>query len=100
MADLETRVDKLDERVSSLEQRVTETTANVNSLIRELKDFKDEMRQQNKMRVEEIREIRASLDSMGKHVRNLAITSMAAIGGMAVAVGAMVATVIYSIFKS
>ena len=107
MADLETRVDKLDERVTSLEQRVTETTANVNSLIRELKDFKDEMRQQNKMRAEEIREIRASvsgiqnrIDSMGKHVRNLTITSMAAVGGMAVAVGAMVATVIYSIFKS
>ena len=100
MDDLERKVEKLDERVSSLERQVTETTANVNSLIRELKDFKDEMRQQNQMRASEIQEIRTSLDSMGKHVRNLAWTGMAAVGGMAVAVGAMVATVIVSILKS
>ena len=74
--------------------------AKFNMFMEEMRDFKDEMRQQNKMRAEEIREIRASLDSMGKHVRNLTITSMAAVGGMVVAVGAMVATVIYSIFKS
>ena len=100
MADLETRVDKLDERVTSLEQRVAETTANVNGLIRELKDFKDEMRQQNKMRAEEIREIRASvsgiqnrIDDMGKHVRNLSLTAMGAIG-------AMVVTVIISLLRN
>ena len=79
-------------------------TANVNSLIRELKDFKDEMRGQNQMRAAEIqelrqkqeadmKEIRASIDGMGKHVRNLAITSMAAIG-------AMVVTVIISLLRS
>ena len=93
MADLETKVDKLDERVTKVENKVSELTANVNSLIRELKDFKDEMREQNKMRADEIREIRASLDGMGKHVRNLAITSMAAIG-------AMVVTVIISLLKN
>lgn len=92
MADVETRVDKLDERVSNLEQQVIATTANVNGLARELKDFKEEMRQQNQMRAEEIREIRSSIDGMGKHVRNLAITSMAAIG-------AMVVTVIISLLK-
>ena len=104
MADLENKVDKLDERVTKVEGQVSELTANVNSLIRELKDFKDEMRGQNQMRATElqelrqkqeadIREIRASIDSMGKHVRNLAITSMAAIG-------AMVVTVIISLLKS
>ena len=93
MADLETRVDKLDERVSGLERQVSETTANVNSLIREMKDFKDEMRQQNQMRSEEIREIRTGLSDMGKHVRNLSITSMAAIG-------AMVVTVIISLLRN
>ncbi len=93
MADFETRVDKLDERVSGLERQVSETTANVNSLIREMKDFKDEMRQQNQMRSEEIREIRTGLSDMGKHVRNLSITSMAAIG-------AMVVTVIISLLRN
>ena len=93
MADIEAKVDKLDERVSSLERQVSETTANVNSLIRELKDFKDEMRQQNEMRSEEIREIRTGLSDMGKHVRNLSITAMAAIG-------AMVVTVIISLLRN
>ena len=93
MADLETKVDKLDERVTRVEGQVSELTANVNSLIRELKDFKDEMRGRDKQRVEDIREIRASIDGMGKHVSNLAITSMAAIG-------TMVVTVIISLLRS
>ena len=69
--------------------------------------FMQELKEQR----EDIRELRqdmknmqanldTKIDSMGKHVRNLAITSMAAVGGMFVAVGAMVATVIYSILKS
>ncbi|MBQ6130753.1 MAG: hypothetical protein IJL12_00180 [Selenomonadaceae bacterium] len=93
MADLETRVDKLDERVTNLEQRVAETTANVNSLIRELKDFKTEMRQQNEIRAEDMREIRMSIADMGKHVRNLSLTAMGAIG-------AMVVTVIISLLRN
>lgn len=100
MADLETRVDKLEDRVSDLERQVSETTTNVNGLIRAMQDFKEEMRDRDNQRAEDIREIRASLDGMGKHVRNLAWTGMAAIGGMVIAVGAMVVTVIYSIFKS
>ena len=93
MTDIENKVDRLDERVTKVENHVSELTANLNNLIRELKDFKDEMRQQNQMRAEEIREIRSSIDGMGKHVRNLAITSMAAIG-------AMVVTVIISLLKN
>ena len=93
MADLETKVEKLDERVTKVEGQVSELTANVKSLIRELKDFKDEMRERDNQRVTDIREIRASIDGMGKHVRNMAITSMAAIG-------AMVVTVIISLFRS
>ena len=67
--------------------------AKFNAFVEEMRDFKDEMRQQNQMRAEEIREIRSSIDGMGKHVRNLAITSMAAIG-------AMVVTVIISLLKN
>ncbi|MBD3878407.1 MAG: hypothetical protein SR1Q5_01795 [Quinella sp. 1Q5] len=108
MTDLEMKVDRLDGRVSSLEQRVTETTTNVNNLIAELRDFKNEMRQQNQMRAEEIREIRqdmktmqanldAKIDNMGKHVRNLSVATMAAVGGMFIAVGVMVGTMIYTL---
>ena len=93
MADLERKVEKLDERVTNLEQRVAETTANVNSLIREFQDFKTEMRDRDNQRAEDIREIRASIDSMGKHVRNLSLTAM-------VAISAMVVTVIISLLRN
>ena len=66
--------------------------------------FMQEMRDRDNQRAEDIREIRqkqeadmreirSSIDSMGKHVRNLSITSMAAIG-------AMVVTLIISLLKS
>ena len=62
--------------------------------------FMEEMRDRDNQRAEDIREIRASvsniqnrIDDMGKHVRNLAITSMAA-------VGAMVVTVIISLLRN
>lgn len=100
MADLDTRVDKLDERVTKIEGQVSELTANVNSLIRELKDFKDEMRGRDNQRVADMREIRTSIgnmqnhmDEMGKHVRNLSLTAMGAIG-------AMVVTVIISLLRN
>ena len=38
--------------------------ANVNNLVNELRDFKTEMRQQNEMRAEEIRELRQRQDEM------------------------------------
>ncbi len=93
MADLENKVEKLDERVSSLERQVGEITVNVNGLIRAMQDFKEEMRDRDNQRAEDMREIRSSLDSMGKHVRNLALTAMGAIG-------AMVVTVIVSLLKN
>lgn len=62
--------------------------------------FIQEMRDRDNQRTEDIREIRTSISNMqnsindmDKHVRNLAITSMAAIG-------AMVVTVIISLLKS
>ena len=55
--------------------------------------FMKEMRDRDNQRAEDIREIRSSISDMGKHVRNLAITSMAAIG-------AMVVTVIISLLKN
>lgn len=100
------------ERINSeVQTKLALQDAKFDAFVQEMRDFKNEMREQNQMRAAEtqalrqkqeadIREIRASIDGMGKHVRNLAITSMAAIGGMAIAVGAMVVTVIYSIFKS
>ena len=96
------------ERINQdFDKRITTLETKFDSFLREMTDFKNEMRDRDNQRAADIREIRASisnmqnsLDGMGKHVRNLAITSMAAIGGMVIAVGAMIVTVIYSILKS
>ena len=93
MTEQERKVEKLDERVTNLERQVSETTINVNGLIRALQDFKTEMRDRDNQRAEDIREIRQDINEMGKHVRNLSLTAMAAIG-------AMVVTVIVSLLKS
>ncbi len=93
------------ERINSeVQTKLALQDAKFDAFVQEMRDFKNEMRAQNQMWATEIqelrqkqdadiREIRASIDGMGKHVRNLAITSMAAIG-------AMVVTVIISLFRS
>ena len=74
--------------------------AKFNAFVDEMRDFKTEMRDRDNQRAEDIREIRQSINNMqnsinemGKHVRNLSLTAMAAIG-------AMVVTVIVSLLKS
>lgn len=100
-----------EKRIASVEARVSNLETKFEMFIQEMRDFKTEMRQQNQMRAEEIREIRqdmknmqasldAKIDSMGKHVRNLSVAAMAAVGGMFVAVGVMVGTMIYTLLKN
>ncbi|MBQ3434421.1 MAG: hypothetical protein II857_04055 [Selenomonadaceae bacterium] len=48
--------------------------------------FMQEMRDRDNQRAEDIREIRMSIADMGKHVRNLSLTAMGAIGAMVVTV--------------
>ena len=72
------------------ERRITTLEANVNNLVNELRDFKTEMRQQNEMRAEEIRELRqrqdvmqekidSKFDNIISQIHNLTI---AAVGGL------------------
>ena len=97
----EKRINNIDRRVSTLE-----TTFNM--LMQEMRDFKTEMRDRDNQRAEEIREIRqrqdaaqvkhdadmreirTSIDGMGKHVRNLSVATIIGVGTIAI-------TVIYSI---
>ena len=93
-----------DEKFNSLLAKMDATNSKVDSLADEMKDFKEEMRQQNQMRAAEnaeirneireiskstdakIAEIRTTVDGMGKHVRNLTYTSIAAIAAMVITV--------------
>ena len=78
---------RFEKRLNVVENKVASLETKFDMFIDEMRDFKTEMRQQNQMRAEEIREIRESIsgmgnriDDMGKHVRNLTV---AAIVGMA-----------------
>ena len=74
------------ERLNRVENQVSELTANVNGLVRELKDFKDEMRDRDNQRAEDIREIRASLQSMQASNRSLNIVTILGIAALVIAV--------------
>ena len=58
MADLERKVEKLDERVTSLEIQFSALMAKVDKTIDEIHDIRQEMRDRDNQRAEDIREIR------------------------------------------
>ena len=91
--------ENLQRQIDAQNARIDNVLTKVDGLIDSFQDFKQEMRQQNQMRADEIREIRSSvsniqnrINDMGKYVRNMSWTSMAAIG-------AMVVTVIISLLR-
>ena len=90
-----------DARISNLETKfemfMQSIQENNERRAAEMQDFKNEMRQQNQMRAAENAEIRneireiskstdAKIDGMGKHIRNLTYTSIAAIAAMVITV--------------
>ena len=103
--------ENLQRQINAQNARIDNVLTKVDGLIDSLQDFKDEMRQQNQMRADEIREIRqdmkdmqknfyskmdnmdSKIDAMGKYVRNMSWIVMAAIG-------AMVVTVIISLLRN
>jgi len=93
MADIENRVDKLDERVTRIDERLTNLEQQVSNTVTKVDMLVNEMRDRDNQRVEDMREIRTSIADMGRHVRNLSLTAMGAIG-------AMVVTVIISLLKN
>ena len=73
----------LSERVTNLEKQVAIVTSNVNNLVRELQDFKNEMRASRTRQDEDMREIRTALNN---NVRNMFITVIIGVEAMVVAV--------------
>ena len=114
--------ENLQRQIDAQNARIDNVLTKIDGLIDSFQDFKQEMRDRDNQRAKEIMEMRqkhdadmkemranhdadmkntdSKLDEMGRHVRNMAIASMAAVGGMAITVGALVITVIYSIIKS
>ena len=107
--------ENLQRQIDAQNARIDNFGIKVDGLIRELQDFKHELRDRDNQRAKEIMEMRQKhdadmkelqknfytkmdkmdekIESIGNHVRNLTITSMAAIG-------AMVVTVIISLLRN
>ena len=82
------------ERINeNLQRQIDAQTARIDNVLTKVDMLVTEMRDRDNQRAEDIREIRASINGMGKHVRNLSLTAMGAIG-------AMVVTVIISLLKN
>lgn len=82
---------------SKVKRKIAVQNANIQALTEELRDFKEEMRQQNKMRAEEtatlrtemnaqITEIRTSINSLDKNMRNQTIVTFLGIAAMVTAI--------------
>lgn len=99
------------ERINAdVQKQLALQDAKFNAFVEEMRDFKNEMRQQNKMRAEEIREIRqdmremqnrldAKIDGIGKHVQNLTVTAMVGVGTSVIAVVVLIGTTIYALLS-
>ena len=97
-----------EKRINNIENRVSNLETKFEMFMQSHEDFKAEIRQQNQMRAEEIREIRqdmknmqagldAKIDSMSKHVQNLSVAAMVGVGTSVIAVVVMVGTMVYTI---
>ena len=85
---------------NDVDRRVDKLETKFEMFMQESRDMRQEMRDRDNQRAEDMREIRTSIsnmqnriEDMGKHVRNLSLTAMGAIA-------TMVVTVIISLLKS
>ena len=59
--------------------------------------FMQEMRDRDNQRSEDMREIRASIDSITKHVQNISTAAMIGVGASVIAVVVFVGTMVYTL---
>ncbi len=81
---------KAQEKIYRVENKVDVLAAKVDAFIQE-------MRYRDKKREEEIKESRAEMATIGRHVRNITIAAMVGIGALALSGGAIAVAVIYSV---
>lgn len=90
MAELETRVDRLEGRCTSLEIAVEKVSQKVDLFVEESRAARErqdaDMREFRKKHDDDMREIRQNIDGMGKHVRNMSIVTIVGIAAMVIAV--------------
>jgi len=82
----EDKVDKLTEKYTDLHTVVNVLANKVDATNNKVDNLISEMRDRDNQRAEDIREIRQSVGEMGKNVRNISYTTIAAIGAMVITV--------------
>lgn len=82
MANTEERVDKLETRFLTLEQRVSAVTAKLDTFIGEMRDFKSEMRDRDNQRVADIKALDAKIDRLGDKIQNMVIAAVVGFGAI------------------
>ena len=101
MADIEPRVESLENRVTTLELKVDQVMTKLDMFIEESREARqrqdEDMREMRERHDADMREMRqdmknmqtsldAKIDGMGKHIRNLSYTSIAAIAALVLTV--------------
>lgn len=93
MATTDERVDKLETRFLTLEQRVSAVIAKLDTFIGEMRDFKTEMRDRDNQRAAEIVELRQKqdadrkaledkIDRLGDKIQNIVIAAVVGFGAI------------------
>lgn len=106
MADLETRVDKIEGRVSTLEITIEKLSQKIDDYIAESRAARAEAKEEMKeMRAniaatnQKLDALSAKIDTRINQMNNLTIASMVGIGAMVVGVGAIAAAIIIALFR-
>ena len=97
MADLESRVDKLEENQNRMKMDIDVWAARVDAFIQEMKDFKTEMRDRDNQRAAEIARTDAKIEQLRtqhnadmkeitKEIRSMAMTTIFGVGAIIIAV--------------
>ena len=79
MANLKKKVDNLENRVTTLEQQVSNVATKLDMFI-------EESRAAREKQDADMREIRQNIDGMGKHVRNMSIVTIIGVATIVIAV--------------
>ena len=79
MANIKKRVDNLENRVTTLEQQVSNVATKLDMFI-------EESRAAREKQDADMREIRQNIDGMGKHVRNMSIVTIIGVATIVIAV--------------
>ena len=77
--------------------RIDVLAVKVDALSDKIDLYVEESRASRARQDEDMRELRAGLNSMGNHVRNLSVATMVGVGTSVIAVVVMIGTVIYLI---